>query len=119
MNEYKHRNQRNGMNFKHEIIKIKKRNTRADADKAWERSFFRCVLTSLIAYGFVAYLFKVLNVVEFWKEAVIPGVAFFLIQVLLFILKRAWLKLVYYKVRNKYKTAYNNRNGYNKSDDEE
>ena len=97
MNEYKNRNQRNGMNFKHEIIKIKKRNTRADADKAWERSFFRCVLTSLIAYGFIAY---------------------FVIQVVLFIIKRIWLKLVYYRIRNKYKNKYK-KNYYEKKENNE
>jgi len=118
MNEYKNRNQRNGMNFKHEIIKIKKRNTRADADKAWERSFFRCVLTSLIAYGFIAYLLKIVNVPEFFNAAIIPAIAYFVIQVVLFIIKRIWLKLVYYRIRNKYKNKYK-KNYYEKKENNE
>lgn len=73
------------------IAELEKRNTRVEADKAWETSWIRklsiMVLTYLVV---VSYLHFVVHI-DPWINAVVPVVGFFLSTLTLSLLKQYWI----------------------------
>jgi len=80
-----------------EIIKIKKRNKRVEADKAWETSWFRRVMVLVLTYIVIVIFFYVAGLPEPFINAIVPAVAFVLSTMTIPFLKKLWLKYVYKK----------------------
>jgi len=73
-----------------EIELIKERNLRVEADKAWEQSYFRVVLITLIIY--VIELRYYIGSNSFFLNAFVPAIGFLIsVQSLPFI-KKWWIK---------------------------
>jgi preprotein translocase subunit SecF len=82
-----------------EIRQIKVRNTRVEADKAWETSLFRKVLISVFTYILTAIVFYLIGVNNFLQSALIPTIGYFLsVQSLPFI-KKWWIEKYYKQKR--------------------
>jgi hypothetical protein len=83
------------MTVEQEIKKIKERNARVEADKAWETSIFRKVIISIFTYALTAIIFNLIGVKEYFLNALIPTLGYFLsVQSLPFI-KSWWVEKVY------------------------
>lgn len=80
------------MNVEAEIEKIKERNRRVEADKAWETSLFRTVTISVLTYVVAAAFLYVVGVQQFLLSAVVPALGFFLSTQSLPAIKDWWLK---------------------------
>lgn len=80
-----------------EIEALKTRNTKVEADKAWETSFTRRAIivigTYLIIGGYLTYL----DVEQAWLHALVPAVSYVLSTLGLGALKAAWIKNIYKK----------------------
>jgi len=75
-----------------EIDRIKSRNQRIEADKAWETSFTRRMFISMSTYVLMVIFMAVLQVDKPFVSAVIPAVAYLISTVSLGMLKSWWLR---------------------------
>jgi hypothetical protein len=82
-----------------EIDKIKERNTRVEADKAWERSAMRIGTISAITYVIAAILLWLIGTDRYWLSALVPTVGFFLSAQTLPAIKTSWINS--YQARKK------------------
>lgn len=80
------------MNLEKEISEIKDRNTRVEAEKAWEISLFRRVLISLFTYIVTAIVFYLLGVENYLQNAFIPTIGYFLSTQSLPFIKNWWIE---------------------------
>lgn len=80
-----------------EILNIKERNKRVEADKAWETSKTRRFLIAVLTYFVMVLFLYVINVPRPWLNAVVPTLGFLLSTLTLSIFKKIWLKNVYRK----------------------
>lgn len=80
------------MNFEEEINKLKERNRRVEADKAWETSFFRIGLISIITYLVTAWVFYLIGVNDYLLNPLIPTTGYFLSTQTIPFVKKWWLK---------------------------
>lgn len=77
-------------NLEKEIEIIKERNSRVETDKAWETSYFRIILISLIIY--IIELRYYIKSDSYLLNALVPAIGFFIsVQSLPFI-KKWWIK---------------------------
>lgn len=75
-----------------ELDAIKERNSRVEANKAWETSTTRASSILFITYLVMLLFMRSLGVERYWANALVPALGFFLsIQSLPFI-KRWWIK---------------------------
>lgn len=75
-----------------ELILIKERNLKVEADKAWETSYFRVLLITVIIYIVAAKLLYSTKVDNYLLGAIIPAVGYFLsVQSLPFV-KKWWIQ---------------------------
>ena len=80
------------MNVEQEILAIKERNRRVEADKAWETSNTRAFLILVVTYIFATLVLWIINVARPFLSSLIPTLGFFLsVQSFPFV-KRWWLK---------------------------
>ena len=78
-------------NLEKEIEEIKNRNVRVEADKAWEISYFRTILISLVLYSIITFSLYIIGVENFMFNGLIPVLGFiFSIQSFPFI-KKWWI----------------------------
>lgn len=80
-----------------EIEKIKERNIRVEADKAWETSKTRKVLISILTYCAVVIFFVFLKLPNPFVNAIVPAAAFILSTLSLPIFKKVWIRYIYEK----------------------
>jgi hypothetical protein len=80
-----------------EIERIKQRNKRVQADKAWETSYTRRVLLTIFTYLAIGIYLSAINIPRPWLNAIVPAVAFMLSTLTLPLFKKAWLKFIYRK----------------------
>lgn len=80
-----------------EINQIKQRNRRVEADKAWETSWSRKVVTSILTYFVVVLFFYFANLPDPLVNSIVPSIAFVLSTSSLPFLKKLWLKYIYKK----------------------
>ncbi len=66
------------MDIVEEIQKIKLRNKKVEADKAWETSLFRKLLVSILTYIVTAAVFYLIGVNNYYLSALIPTLGYFL-----------------------------------------
>ncbi len=78
-----------------ELGLIKERNTRVDADKAWETSGFRIATICLITYFVAAALLYVIGAERCWLGALVPVAGFLLSAQSLPAIKRWWINSRY------------------------
>ena len=78
--------------LKNEIIEIKKRNERVEADKAWETSLFRKVLVAISTYIVIVLFFVVAELPKPLTNAVVPTLGFLLSTLSVSYFKTLWLK---------------------------
>ena len=75
-----------------EIEAIKERNRRVEAAKAWEGSKTRIVSLVIITYLLAALVLYLLGNDNYWFNALIPTIGFFLSAQSLPMIKKWWLK---------------------------
>ena len=80
-----------------EVNKIKDRNRRVEADKAWETSFFRRIIITLMTYFVVVLFFWIINVPYDWLNALVPTGGFVFSTLSLPLIKKWWIRNYYHK----------------------
>jgi hypothetical protein len=79
-------------NLKQEISAIKERNSRVEAEKAWEVSATRTFSIALITYAVAAAALFIIGAQNFLAGALIPALGYWLSTWSLPIIKKLWLK---------------------------
>jgi hypothetical protein len=75
-----------------EIEKIKERNKKVEADKAWETSTLRKVTIALVTYFFITMLMMILEITDPFISAIIPTAGYLLSTLSIGVVKTWWLK---------------------------
>lgn len=83
------------MIFEEEIERIKERNKKVEADKAWETSCTRKVVVSLATYIVMICVMWVLKMENPFISAIIPTLGFLLSTVSANLVKKLWLNKFY------------------------
>lgn len=73
------------------------RNARVEADKAWETSWTRKTLITLLTYAIIAAYLAALGVEKFFLHAAIPAGGYFLSTLTMPVFKKFWIEKVYNK----------------------
>ncbi len=73
---------------------VEDRNTRVEADKAWETSLTRRGLLIIFTYLAVSLYFNFINIDRPWLNAVVPSLAFLLSTLTLPLFKNLWKKYI-------------------------
>lgn len=85
------------MNIEEEILKIKERNHKVEADKAWETSALRRIVLMILTYLSIGFYLNVIGVFNPWLSAIVPSLGFMLSTLTLPFFKNLWLKYFYKK----------------------
>jgi hypothetical protein len=80
-----------------EIVAIKERNAKVEADKAWETSVFRKVLIGALTYVVVVLFFVFAGLPKPFINAIVPTVGFLLSTLSISIFKKVWLRYFFKK----------------------
>lgn len=80
------------MNLEQEVLQIKKRNERVEADKAWEVSATRRALIALLTYAAIAVFFVVVGFPHPLLSALVPTAGFVLSTLSLSFAKTLWMR---------------------------
>ncbi len=75
-----------------ELIQIKERNVRVQADKAWETSAFRKITIAVITYILASLVLYFIGVQNFYLSASIPTLGYLLSTLSLPMIKKWWIK---------------------------
>lgn len=79
------------------VLKIEKRNSSVEIDKAWEDSWIRKGLIMLFTYlSIAAYLYFIVKV-DPWVNAIVPTIGFLLSTLSLPFFKNLWKKHIFSK----------------------
>lgn len=78
--------------LKSEIEKIKERNKKVEADKAWETSWVRRIFIAVSTYILVVILLVSIGAEKPFSTAIVPAVAYLVSTASLGIVKEWWLK---------------------------
>lgn len=84
-------------NLKKEISKIKERNKRVEAEKAWETSLTRKVLIAFLTYAVIVVFFYFAGLNEPFLNAIVPTLGFILSTLSVPLFKKLWIKKKYKK----------------------
>lgn len=79
------------------VAQIEARNSKVEADKAWETSYTRRVLLVLTTYLVMSLIMWSIGIAEPLKSAIIPTLGFFLSTLTLPFAKKLWLRFFYHK----------------------
>jgi preprotein translocase subunit SecF len=75
-----------------EIEKIKKRNKNVEADKAWETSWTRRIILTILTYIVVVIFFYFAKLPNPFTNSIVPSIAFVISTSTLPLFKKIWLK---------------------------
>lgn len=78
--------------LKNEIIEIKQRNARVEADKAWETSLARKILVAILTYVVVVLFFVAAELPKPFINPIVPTLGFLLSTLSISYFKTLWLK---------------------------
>ena len=78
--------------LKNEVEKIKERNARVEADKAWETSLARKILVAILTYIVIVLFFAVAGLAKPLINAIVPTLGFLLSTLSVSYFKMLWLK---------------------------
>jgi hypothetical protein len=84
-----------------EINKIKERNAKVEADKAWETSLCRKALIAILTYFVIVWFFYSVDLPRPLHNAIVPTLGFVLSTLSISILKNVWMKYLYKKDQRK------------------
>jgi hypothetical protein len=87
------------MDVEAEIEKIKERNKRVEADKAWELSNARKLVIGVATYVVSAIILVSINAPNPFLNALIPAFAFILSTATFPVIKDVWIKNFYPKMK--------------------
>lgn len=79
------------MNVEQEIESLKMRNTKVEADKAWEISWTRRIFIAITTYVVASLWLYLINENNIWLKAVVPTGGYILSTLSIPILKKIWL----------------------------
>lgn len=79
------------------VVAIEERNTKVEADKAWETSLSRKLVIAIFTYIVVGIYLGVIGVSNQWVNAIVPAVGFLLSTLTLPFLKVLWIKFFWNK----------------------
>lgn len=80
-----------------EIQKIKERNKKVEADKAWETSWSRKIVIAFVTYIAISLFLFLTGFENPLMGAIIPTVGFLLANMSIPFFKNLWLKYIYNK----------------------
>jgi uridine kinase len=80
-----------------EISKIKERNSKVEADKAWETSLFRKALIAILTYAVIVLFFYFADLPKPFINAIVPTIGFVLSTLSVPVFKNIWIKHCYKK----------------------
>ena len=75
-----------------EIIKLKQRNKKVEADKAWDTSFTRKIIVTVLTYFTIVIFFIFSSLADPFINAIVPSLAFLISTATLPMFKKIWLK---------------------------
>ncbi len=75
-----------------EIEKIKERNARVEADKAWEGSWVRRITIAVLTYVIISTFFVIMYVPNPFMNALVPTMGFLLSTLTLTQVKKYWIE---------------------------
>jgi len=78
--------------IKKDIQEIKERNARVEKDKAWETSFARKILVTILTYIVVVLFFYFAELPKPFLNAIVPTLGFVLSTASIPFFKKIWLK---------------------------
>jgi len=84
-------------NLQQEIDKIKQRNKKVEADKAWETSITRKIIILILTYVVIVIFFFIANLPNPFYNAIVPSLAFVLSTLTIPVFKKVWIKYIYKK----------------------
>ena len=79
--------------IKSEIDKIKQRNRRVELDKAWETSWTRKIIVTLLTYAVIVIFFFSAGLPNPWINSIVPALAFVLSTLSLPFFKKIWIEV--------------------------
>ena len=74
------------------LSKIKERNARVEADKAWEVSLFRKFTIAVVTYVLASLVLYFIGIQNFYLSALIQTLGYLLSTLSLPVIKRWWIK---------------------------
>ena len=81
--------------MKEDIEKIKERNKRVEANKAWEVSITRKIIIALMTYIIIVIFLWSINAPKPWLNAIVPTVGFIFSTLTLPFFKKWWINSIY------------------------
>jgi len=78
--------------LREEIIKLKERNKRVEADKAWETSWTRRIMIIILTYLVIVIFFSFAGLPKPFINSIVPAIAFTLSTLSLPFFKEVWIK---------------------------
>ncbi|MFC1598613.1 hypothetical protein ACFL2U_01195 [Patescibacteria group bacterium] len=85
------------MKIDQEIKKIKQRNKKVEADKAWETSWSRKIIIAILTYVVIVIFFLLTGLPDPFTNSLVAALAFVLSTLTISLLKKLWLRYVYKK----------------------
>ncbi len=79
-------------NLEQRVKNIEDRNSKVEAEKAWERSLTRRSLLMIFSYLAIAIFFIVIKIEHPWVNAIVPALAFMIQQLSMPFFKQIWFK---------------------------
>jgi len=83
------------MTIEQDIAEIKSRNQKVEMDKRWETSKFRKICILVVTYILACGVMAMIGVPDYYLNALIPTLGFFLSTLSLGFAKRVWLNCIY------------------------
>jgi hypothetical protein len=85
------------MKLEEEIKKIKERNKRVEADKAWETSWARKIIVAILTYIVIVIFFYFAGLPKPFVNSIVPALAFVISTSTLPLFKKFWISSIYRK----------------------
>jgi len=79
-------------NLENRLKAIESRNTRVEADKAWESSWFRRGLLTLFTYLAISLYLSAIRIDRPWLNAIVPAFGFMISTLTMPFFKKRWLR---------------------------
>lgn len=80
-----------------DIENLKERNARVEADKAWETSWTRKIVITLLTYIIIMIYLTSLGMERVYLHALVPAMGYFISTLSLPVFKRWWINSIYKK----------------------
>jgi hypothetical protein len=74
------------------VAKLEARNTRVEADKAWEMSWTRRIALMVLTYIVVVFYLRFVVHIDPWINALVPVIGYFLSTLTISILKKRFIE---------------------------